>query len=653
MKARQRQTQTPSLKASLKTKLLVAGATLILVAVGGIFLFFYLNLGVSHQAVAAPVNISGVINSYLRVTGISGTTFTTDNLSGSISDFAAGKTVMVYQAQGVSMSNGNNASYGNITAYNNGGNYELATVSSISGSGPYTITMSSLSRAYTASAAVQLVSVPTYTDVNVSGTLTATAWSASLGRGGILALQVSNDLTLGANVTVAGLGFAGGAAGGSDGSCPDNTTYKTSNSDYGAKGSGISTEGSLYGRGAQANGGGGGNAHNGGGGGGGNHTFGGTGGQGYQPGGGCSTLNGGGVGGKNVNYSTLTSKAFLGGGGGAGQQNNGLASSGGRGGGIMLIRAKNVKSSCGGTYGFIADGQTASDNSGGDGAGGGGGGGVVILDVTNYVLTCNIFARANGGNGGNVTDGTVHGGGAGGGVGIIMETNPTTNARVTLSSTIGTTGRDCSSCTTNTATAAGTPSSSKMAIPALPGTGVIALPVKFLYFDATRESNGVQLRWATATEENNAYFVVQRSADGVKYDSVLSVEGVGNSSSKVAYEALDDQVRGDFAYYRLKQVDLDGKSTYSKILYITWPHQDDANKSSVYPNPAEGWITIASTPSVEKTIRILTEQGREVYRTTTTEAKTAVDVSEWSNGIYLVEVGSGATRETIKLVVKH
>ncbi|HTJ52281.1 MAG TPA: hypothetical protein VL443_22625, partial [Cyclobacteriaceae bacterium] len=441
---------SPKLK--IKRRLIYTASFVALASIVATIIFFYSNLGVPKTALAAPpTNISGVINSYLRVTSITlaSRQFVANNLSGSISDFAVGKKILIYQAKGATITTTNTSSYGTVTAYNNAGNYEFAKVTSITGSSPYTITVASLVNSYTATDFVQLISVPQYVDVNVTATVTPIAWSSAQGRGGIIAFEATGILTLGANIDASNMGFAGGGIGGSDGSCPDPSTYVSTSNNFAEKGEGMAAFASSqqYARGPQANSGGGGNPHNAGGGGGSNYTAGGNGGQGYQPGGACAVLNAGGLAGKVFPYTASTTKLFFGGGGGAGQENDGLASAGGVGGGIIIIRANTVKSTCGATYGFYANGKSATNNSGNDGAGGAGAGGSIVLDVLNYVLTCNIQATANGGNGGGVIDAASHGGGAGGGVGIIFEVNPPTSAYKQYASTAGTNGKDCASCT--------------------------------------------------------------------------------------------------------------------------------------------------------------------------------------------------------------
>lgn len=657
MKLRPRQTQQPKVKTQLKARLVIIGSVFALATAVGIGVFISLNVGAPGKAMAAPSTLTGVINSYLRVTAISSRTFTADNLSGTASDFGVGKTIMVYQVKGANINTTNSSSYGTITALNNAGLYEFAVVSAFSGSGPYTITVSALTNNYNAAGAVQLISVPTYVDATVSGTVSATAWSATLGRGGVVAMQVSNDLTLGANISVAGQGFkGGGVTGATTAGCPDATTFRSNATNFGSKGEGISTDGFLYAIGAQANGGGGGNPHNAGGGGGGNHTSGGNGGRGYQPGGSCAVANAGGLGGKQMAYTSTTGRIFFGGGGGAGHQNDALGSGGANGGGIIVVRAKNVKSTCSGTYGFNADGNDALNSVGNDGGGGGGAGGVIVLDVQTYSLTCKIFARADGGNGGTVVYTDAHGGGSAGGIGVILEVTPSSTSNVTMVSANGVPGRDCSSCSTLTATNAGPITSSKISSGAIPGTGVIVMPVKLISFSGIASGRDVELSWVTATENNNHYFIIQRSADGVKFDSIGTVQGNGNSTSKITYGYSDVKVPGSAAYYRLKQVDYDGITAYSKIAYVILAQSaaEDAttvDEIEMYPNPADNQVIIKAAGLTS--VRILNQQGDPVYSRNVAQAEHTADISNITEGIYIVEIFANGKKIIKKLVIKH
>lgn len=635
----------------LRTALLFGTSFFILANAIVFIISFYINTGIPElaKALPAPANISGVINSYLRVTAVNNASrqFTADNISGNISDFQAGKTVMIYQAKGASITTNNTSSYGTVTAYNNSGNWEFAVISSITGSGPYTITVSSLVNNYSTGGAVQLVSVPEYTDAYVSGTITSVPWSSTQGRGGIVALQVANTLTLASNIDVTGQGFTGGQIGGSNGDCPDNTTYRSNSNDFGAKGEGISTDGRLYARAPQANAGGGGNPHNAGGGGGSNVTRGGYGGVGWQPGGGCSNEDAGGMPGNKFDYSSLSNKIFFGGGGGAGQQNNGMASAGASGGGIIVVRAKTVSSTCGGTYGFISNGNSAANAGANDGAGGGGGGGSIVLDVVTYNLACNLVVTANGGNGGSVNHADQHGGGGGGGIGIVLQSNLTSNSNVSIASSPGTNGVDCTSCTTPSGLPPETPTYYTMSTSGIPGQ-VITLPIELITFTGTALDEGVELLWKTASEENNDYFTLERSSNGLEFSPFEEIRGAGNSKEILTYSVVDKECYPNNTYYRLKQTDYDGKFSYSNVISVDT--RSITSKAVIYPNPASNVVNVTNSEDGPLTVRLLNDRGVVVQSVTIHDPVASMDVTDLQEGVYFVEM-LGSNKKVQKLVI--
>ena len=88
------------------------------------------------------------------------------------------------------------------------------------------------------------------------------------------------------------------------------------------------------------------------------------------------------------------------------------------------------------------------------------------------------------------------------------------------------------------------------------------LPVNLNDFSAHCSNNGVTLNWTTASEINNDYFIIERSYDMENYEYVAEIEGNGNSNKKNEYSYEDYTYDGNKAFYRLLQVDFDGKSEY-------------------------------------------------------------------------------------------
>ncbi|MBK7410879.1 MAG: PKD domain-containing protein [Saprospirales bacterium] len=343
----------------------------------------------------AQTSISGMVNSYTAVTALDycAAKLTVTNASG----FQPGQAVLLIQMQGATINESNSASFGDITNLGNAGLYERGRIYQINGNAIFL--ENQLLHTYTPSGKVQLVGIAEYTAATVTGALTAQAWNGS--TGGILALEVTNTLTLQAPIQVDGKGFRGGQVNVVNSNCQwflneNDYFYDQSNWRGAKKAKGIATviTGKECGRGPQANGGGGGNDHNAGGGGGAQVATGGLGGLNTPSSSfGCDG-DFPGMGGKSP--GTATDRIFLGGGGGAGHADDpGTGSSGGTGGGIILLWAGSID---GNGFALSSKGLTPAVTTG-DGAGGGGGGGTILVTYTAAGSSFDI--TLNGGNGGN------------------------------------------------------------------------------------------------------------------------------------------------------------------------------------------------------------------------------------------------------------
>jgi hypothetical protein len=92
------------------------------------------------------------------------------------------------------------------------------------------------------------------------------------------------------------------------------------------------------------------------------------------------------------------------------------------------------------------------------------------------------------------------------------------------------------------------------------------LPIELYSFTSTCQGNSVSLNWITASETNNSYFTVQRSADGNNFEDVTNITGKGNSNTMVNYSYIDTHPYSGLSYYRLKQTDFNNDFTYSPII---------------------------------------------------------------------------------------
>ena len=138
-----------------------------------------------------------------------------------------------------------------------------------------------------------------------------------------------------------------------------------------------------------------------------------------------------------------------------------------------------------------------------------------------------------------------------------------------------------------------------------------AFPVTFAQFKGERQGTNNLLSWTTSTELNNNGFEVQRSVDGINFTPlafVASKAANGTSNGNLNYSLIDRKPFNSTSYYRLKQVDKDGKSALSSIVSIKGTRINKLELTSVYPNPAVDKLNILlSSPKAEKVTLIVSD----------------------------------------------
>lgn len=143
----------------------------------------------------------------------------------------------------------------------------------------------------------------------------------------------------------------------------------------------------------------------------------------------------------------------------------------------------------------------------------------------------------------------------------------------------------------------------------------IALPIKLTSFTGHIVSSGVLLKWETSFEFNNEKYLIEKSTDGKNFQTIGQIAGAINSLDKNNYDFNDGGFRtGDVAYYRLKQVDLDGNFTYSKIVYV---NSSDSRLQTIRiaPNPFSSEIQLIGVNSSKlnrNNIRVQNIAGAQV-----------------------------------------
>lgn len=175
--------------------------------------------------------------------------------------------------------------------------------------------------------------------------------------------------------------------------------------------------------------------------------------------------------------------------------------------------------------------------------------------------------------------------------------------------------------------------------------GCTALPIDLFNFYLENLSNRVVINWQTLSEFNTAYFEVQKSTDAKEFETIGTVQAAGNSTNLLTYTFVDDEKNG-IVYYRLKQIDFDGKYAYSQIL-----SSENATKTLFYPNPSNGSINLSIT-SENSTVSIVNSLGTTVYRAHYSEKGNYLfDLKDQAKGVYWLEVISNEENTIEQLVL--
>lgn len=183
----------------------------------------------------------------------------------------------------------------------------------------------------------------------------------------------------------------------------------------------------------------------------------------------------------------------------------------------------------------------------------------------------------------------------------------------------------------------------------------IVLPVKMHSFVASRRSNDVILKWETSDELNLSYFTIERSTDGVNFHGIGSVSG---SPDVHQYQFTDHDDLSGKIYYRLKVVDRDDKSIFSKTLMIAGGN--GRNEITVMPNPvkAEAILNIESIVKGFANISVFNAEGKLMLKQAAALSDGANQLTlsnsyQLKNGIYLVQVTIGGSVLSARMVVSR
>jgi trimeric autotransporter adhesin len=160
------------------------------------------------------------------------------------------------------------------------------------------------------------------------------------------------------------------------------------------------------------------------------------------------------------------------------------------------------------------------------------------------------------------------------------------------------------------------------------------LPVTWLEFSGIIQGSAVQLTWETSNEINNTGFTIQRSPDGILFDSIGFRPASSVVQDRNVYTFSDMHPLTGVNYYRIQQEDFDGKILFSKTVRLNF---NLANLLSIYPNPASKHITLRGT-SAGSNISLYGMDGRKYREVRSSGGYVTIDINDLPKGIYIVRV---------------
>jgi trimeric autotransporter adhesin len=178
-----------------------------------------------------------------------------------------------------------------------------------------------------------------------------------------------------------------------------------------------------------------------------------------------------------------------------------------------------------------------------------------------------------------------------------------------------------------------------------------SLPVELTFFKAKTSNSIVKLYWQTASEKNNKGFEIERSVDAKTWENIGGVKGQGTSNVIIDYSFEDKHPLSILTYYRIKQVDFDGKESYSNIESVA-PNKKKLS-FEVYPNPItnkEATITL-DEDLLEGTLTVINSIGLVVKKEIINNKNPTLDLHDLTKGIYIFNIQKGSNFLSKKIII--
>ncbi|HRP57692.1 T9SS type A sorting domain-containing protein, partial [Agriterribacter sp.] len=159
------------------------------------------------------------------------------------------------------------------------------------------------------------------------------------------------------------------------------------------------------------------------------------------------------------------------------------------------------------------------------------------------------------------------------------------------------------------------------------------LPLTWLYFTASNCSDNMCLQWQTQNEQHTSHFEIERSVDGQNFMQLSRVTSQNKPGTHI-YNTTDDSPAYGTNYYRIKQVDFDGRYSYSDIVSVKVMN---TGKWTISPNPANDFIVLSGTDKAERVI-LYSISGQMLRQWQHVTANQQLYISDLQKGMYIIKV---------------
>ncbi|MEQ8926886.1 MAG: T9SS type A sorting domain-containing protein, partial [Fulvivirga sp.] len=186
------------------------------------------------------------------------------------------------------------------------------------------------------------------------------------------------------------------------------------------------------------------------------------------------------------------------------------------------------------------------------------------------------------------------------------------------------------------------------------------LPVTLVSFEGMLTDETVLIKWKTSTEINNDYFELQRSANGMDYETIALIQGSGNTARQIEYDYLDTKPIAGNNYYRLKQVDFDGQVTIeNKIVLVEYIPKNFTLLFNVFPNPTSEYninVRVTANQDVPVRLELFDLFGKKVFSNEYSSSELYDDIKvqpteQLNQGIYIIRLEQLDKSITKRLII--